>query len=654
MPRKKKAKPMTITRKRRIIGTLLFILAVIQICNFAVRDVHARPSLYYSRAHFEQKGITGVLIGNANLPFKVFNYAMIRLLGWAGLLTPLFFFIIGFTFFRRRTDKLKRTRLLWIWGFGEITLFVYIINFISFIVVPPGTIWPGIIAELFSRYLQKVGGVFFLVVFFCYSLTAFFIFARKSNWKAFWKGSLRLAGSSVALIASGIGYLFDAKKRANRTTSGKQLKAPKAANKKNGINKNGTGAGTITSSSSESSTGNPENGTVTETVTTGSDIVETTYENQPITTFDSTSIDFTFDHSVLKVNSNTPVSDEELREITGKIQEVFRSFNIHLERKGYTVGPQIIRFEYSIPDGLQVKEVERYTRDLSSRIGGLAVTMEVPIPGTNMFGIYIPRSKPDMLGLGSYIQKSDERSESVPLFVGIAPDGSDVWTDAASMPHLLVAGSTGSGKSVFLNAVIVSLLALSGKTPVNLVLVDPKRVEFSPFNTLPQLAGPIITDTDSAIEIIKAAEHLMESRYEQLSSAGVRNISEYNEHESGVMPYLFIIIDEFSDLVMQDTSNTIKTSIIRLAQKSRAVGIHLILATQRPSADVIDGLIKANFPSRIAFKTASQVDSRIILDEQGAESLLGSGDMLFRSPSGSMQRLQGIYISLDEIRKINN
>jgi S-DNA-T family DNA segregation ATPase FtsK/SpoIIIE len=220
------------------------------------------------------------------------------------------------------------------------------------------------------------------------------------------------------------------------------------------------------------------------------------------------------------------------------------------------------------------------------------------------------------------------------------------------LPHLLVGGTTGSGKSVFLNNVITGLMAASTKKPVNIILIDPKRVEFTPYQEIPQLAHPILTEVVDAVAILEEAEKLMDQRYNRITKLSVRNITEYNEQEEEKMPFLFVIIDEFSDLVMQDESGNVKKSIIRLAQKSRAVGIHVIIATQRPSSDVIDGLIKANFPARIAFKTSSKVDSRIILDENGAEVLLGKGDMIVRTSKIPQLRLQGINISIEEIKAV--
>ena len=242
----------------------------------------------------------------------------------------------------------------------------------------------------------------------------------------------------------------------------------------------------------------------------------------------------------------------------------------------------------------------------------------------------------------------------MPVFLGVAADGKEKWDDLTAFPHLLIAGTTGSGKSVFLNSVILNLMALSDKQPINMVLIDPKRVEFAPFAGVKQLAHSIITETDDARNLLSEAEALMEERYKLISKASVRNIGDYNKKKKAgkKMPYLFVLIDEFADLIMQDRSGNVKDSVIRLAQKSRAVGIHVVIATQRPSAKVIDGLIKANFPARIAFKTASKVDSRIILDENGAEDLLGQGDMLAKTSGDEARRLQAAYVSIEEVNKI--
>lgn len=661
-------------QKKMLLAAILIFLAIIQIFNFARWNIYIRPII---DLNFHDRGIIAVLFSLLNWPFKSFNYLLVFLLGWAALLTPLFLLTLAFSFItsKRETDKVKRQRVIMLWGLAEISFLVYVINFTTRFVVNP-SVRPGYIAEIFGRYLGKIGGFSLIPLFFIWSLIAFIIYLRRSTWKAFFKeGSLRfktiLKGTAEMMAKRADAQVakskrltaqkepekleYDKKKPERESKEKKKIdnKVPDTPKKPEKPKEEAF----VTDEEEDESTLETETMPLTaesKKPKSGSRrIIDVDYETVVIKEFDTTQQELAFKYEALTNNVEHEIDTESVEELAGRIEESFSELGIVLKRRGVTAGPRLLRFEYDFPKGIQLKEIEKKQEEISYRLGGINLDIELPIPGTNKFGIYIGRDKPDMLGLGSYLQEIDSREESVPLLLGVSADGRGIWADAVTFPHLLIGGTTGSGKSVFLNNIILNLMAISVKQPINIILIDPKRVEFTPYKEISQLSHPIITDVDEAQAILGEAEQLMDERYERVTAVSVRNIFEYNEQQEEKMPFLFIIIDEFSDLVMQDKSGQIKKSIIRLAQKSRAVGIHVIIATQRPSSDVIDGLIKANFPARITFKTSSKVDSRIILDENGAENLLGKGDMIVKTGADNRQRLQGIYIGIDEIKEVS-
>jgi S-DNA-T family DNA segregation ATPase FtsK/SpoIIIE len=344
------------------------------------------------------------------------------------------------------------------------------------------------------------------------------------------------------------------------------------------------------------------------------------------------------------------------------LDETLVNFHVRASVVNVTQGPAVTRFEVHPEPGVKVNKVTNLTDDIKLSLAAKDIRIEAPIPGKNTIGIEVPNrhSKPVML---KEIIRSDVfKSSSSPLTVALGFDiaGKPVVTDLKKMPHGLIAGATGSGKSVCINAMLISILYKASPHQVKLMLIDPKMVELAPYNHIPHLVSPVITDVKAATAALKWAVEEMERRYELFAAAGARDISRFNElvrthaEPSGEIPYLVIIIDELADLMMV-AANDVEEAICRIAQKARACGIHLIIATQRPSVDVITGLIKANIPTRIAFSVSSQVDSRTVIDMGGAERLLGKGDMLFLENGSSKPiRLQGNFVSDDEIEKIVN
>jgi S-DNA-T family DNA segregation ATPase FtsK/SpoIIIE len=337
------------------------------------------------------------------------------------------------------------------------------------------------------------------------------------------------------------------------------------------------------------------------------------------------------------------------------IKETFQNFNIDVEMEGANIGPRVTQYTLKPPTGVKLTKITALENNLALDLAATSIRMEAPIPGKRAVGIEVPNVKPAIVRLSSILQSRDWAEVASPLTFAIGKDisGKAVVADLAKMPHLLVAGQTGSGKSVMINDILTSLLYRNTPSDLKLILVDPKTVELTPYNDIPHLLTPVITEPEKCISALKWAVAEMERRYRTLAAVKKRNIIEYNmlESEEG-MPYIVIVIDELADLMMM-AARDVEALIVRIAQKARAVGIHLILATQRPSVDVITGLIKANVPARIAFTTASQIDSRTIIDQMGAEKLLGQGDLLFlTSDMPKPKRVQAAFISDDETVKV--
>ncbi len=341
--------------------------------------------------------------------------------------------------------------------------------------------------------------------------------------------------------------------------------------------------------------------------------------------------------------------------LKGKLAE----FGIEAEVRNVNIGPIITQYELEPAKGVKVNKFTSLADDLALAIKAKSIRVQAPIPGRGLIGIEIPNLTRDMIYLRDLLLSEEIRSMSSKLVFGLGKDiaGRPVVTDLAKMPHLLIAGATGSGKSVCINAIIMSLILRSKPEELRLILIDPKRVELAGYNNLPHLIGNVVTEPEQALENMYWAVREMEHRYELLQEARVRDIGSYNEKaeqegELEKLPYIVIVVDEFADLILT-SGKDIEVPITRLAQMARAVGIHLILATQRPSIKVITGIIKANFSARVAFQVSSRVDSRVILDQIGAERLLGSGDMLFLPPGKALtERIHGAYVSDQEIARV--
>lgn len=368
------------------------------------------------------------------------------------------------------------------------------------------------------------------------------------------------------------------------------------------------------------------------------------------------------------------VDEEELKMNAKILQEKLETFKIYIENLQITPGPVVTQYAFTPAAGIKISRIESLQDDLAMALKAKGIRIIAPIPGKGSVGIEIPNHNPSLVTFSSVInsKKFYDNNMHLPIALGKNISGEVVIGDLAKMPHLLIAGTTGSGKSVGVNTIINSLLYKKAPSELKFAIIDPKKVELPQYSALknhflaisPDIKTPIVTDPAEAIILLKSAVVEMEQRYDILASAGQRNISDYNakvrsgkykdaeDFDHRELPYIVVIVDEFADLILT-AGKEVEEPIVRLAQMARAVGIHMIIATQRPSVDVITGIIKANFPSRIAFQVSSKVDSRTILDTSGAETLLGNGDMLYL-PSGKPkpERVQNAYISTDEVENI--
>ncbi len=351
-------------------------------------------------------------------------------------------------------------------------------------------------------------------------------------------------------------------------------------------------------------------------------------------------------------------TSRDIKSVQEVIKKTLNHFGIEVEMGEVSIGATFTQFTLKPADGVKLSKIVALTNDLSLALAAHPIRIEAPIPNKSLVGIEIPNQKVALVSLKEILtsQEFKERKSNLMIALGSDVSGKAWLWDLSRMPHLLIAGATGSGKTVALNSIIVSLLYQNQPNELKFILVDPKRVELPVYNNIPHLITPVIIDVTKTVSALKWSTQEMERRFQVLSSHGKKKLSDYNNSVSDdkKLPYIVIVVDELADL-MAVAANEVETAIIRLSQMARAVGIHLVLATQRPSVDVITGLIKANITSRMAFSVASQIDSRTILDHSGAEKLLGRGDMLFLTPEiAKPKRIQGAFLSDDEIERVVN
>lgn len=382
-------------------------------------------------------------------------------------------------------------------------------------------------------------------------------------------------------------------------------------------------------------------------------IVNKSYKKPPLSLLDPIkSTDQSTDRDLIKKNTQV-------------LQSTFKSFGVKVIIKKAILGPTITRYEVQPAVGVKVSRIVNLADDLALALAAKDIRIEAPIPGKPFIGIEVPNRATSVVSFKDVMEHQDAKAKKDPMDVPLGKDvtGSTISANLAKMPHLLIAGSTGSGKSVAINTILASILMKARPEDVKLVLIDPKMVELSVYNGVPHLLIPVVTDAKLASNALRKVVKEMERRYKLFAAGGVRNMGEYNQKVAEnnqdkskpamkPLPYILVVVDELSDLMMVG-GHDVEGAIVRLGQMARAAGIHMILATQRPSVDVITGLIKANVPSRISFAVSSGVDSRTILDQTGAEKLLGRGDMLYMPIGASKpERIQGAYIASDEVERV--
>ena len=367
------------------------------------------------------------------------------------------------------------------------------------------------------------------------------------------------------------------------------------------------------------------------------------------------------------------VQEKVVKSKAADLENLLSEFNINAKVVAAETGPVVTMFELELAAGVKVSQISALSNDIARALAAGAVRVVAPLPGKHTIGIEVPNSEKERVRIKNMMELAGNKPQKmhIPLYLGKDSSGEALVSDLTKMPHLLIAGTTGSGKSVCINSIVVGILLTKRPDEVKMILIDPKMVEMTAFNTIPHLMCPIVTETKMAVQILEWATVKMDERYALLAEARVKNIADFNklgaeeisarfnaasEEEEAIipkkLPYMVIIIDELADLMMT-AAKEIEGYIVRLAQKSRAVGIHIVLATQRPQATVVTGLIKSNMPSRVAFRVAARMDSRIILDQNGAETLLGEGDMLFLKPGTSdLIRSQGTFLDDPEIKRV--
>ncbi|KKU15549.1 MAG: Cell division FtsK/SpoIIIE [Candidatus Jorgensenbacteria bacterium GW2011_GWA2_45_9] len=544
---------------------------------------------------------------------SVYN-ALTKFFGWGYFLFPMIFFILAFSLLSDEERDFKRD--IWITAGASILIFISGLGFIDIIANGHG----GLLGSFTGKLKQPFGTpASILITFIVFVISSLVALNRPLN-----------LNINFPLFRKKDAYenYADEEKIAEQNTpeyAQKNTKEKLSRDKKRG----------------ESSSGARDE--IPEFVTDSEKLTE--LKQKRIKNYIAPPL------SILSSTIEKPTIGD-LRANANMIKRTLESFGISVEMGEINVGPTVTRYTLKPAEGVRLSKIIALNQDLALSLAAHPIRIEAPIPGKSLVGIEVPNKAAAIVRLGSILLYPEFQKSSLLTFgLGRNVSGEPIFQDISKMPHLLVAGATGSGKSIMLHAILLSILFKNSPDTLRLILVDPKRVELSVYGGIPHLLAPVITENKKALGSLRWAIQEMDRRYQLLLESGSRDIKSYHKNHSD-LPYILIVIDELADL-MSSYGREVEGAIIRLAQMARATGIHLIVSTQRPSVEVITGLIKANITTRIALQVASQVDSRTILDSAGAEKLLGRGDLLFVSSELSKpKRVQGAYISEDEIKKV--
>ncbi|WP_028307298.1 FtsK/SpoIIIE family DNA translocase [Desulfitibacter alkalitolerans] len=590
------------------------------------------------------------------------------LVGQAKYLVPLLMVIYAVMLFRNKKVSSMSNQ-----GFGIVLAFITITtalhiniahNYVSikdFFLDSMGGIGGGVVGATFSILIMTVFGIFgsYIVIFTCLVLS--FMLITNTHLLGLLSTIIGLFKNCFIKLGNGVSqFLFDeedtSKTNIQLKKNNKKVK-PKIVPVVHMYNE----------SKEEIKPENYENDK-TEHVSLEEDIINANYEDVSDRIpglYNNAASEFTLPPISLlqrNIKLKNPRMNKDISEKVKQLEDTLSSFGVNGKVSQVSCGPAITRFEIQPETGTKVSKIVNLSDDIALNLAASQVRIEAPIPGKAAVGIEVPNKEVAVVGFRDVLESPEFLENPSKVTVGLGMDiaGKVVVADLSKMPHLLVAGATGSGKSVCMNSIICSLLYKALPTELKLLIIDPKMVELTNFNGIPHLIAPVVTDSKKAATALRWMVNEMENRYEMFAAAGVKDITRFNnlkaqqdpDGQSPALPYIVILIDELADLMMVAPAD-VEDAICRLAQMARAAGIHLVVATQRPSVDVITGLIKANIPSRIAFAVSSQIDSRTILDMGGAEKLLGQGDMLY-FPIGASKpiRVQGAYVSDKEVEKI--
>lgn len=641
---------MKLVKKRFKISIILFIVAIVLIENIAYHNPFYKPSMIIGKVNLFYK-----IISIVNFPISIFSYYMTYLFGYAYLLTPILLLILVYFFLRRMTARNIKKLISIYWGILNLLLLFYILSyFIKEKIFINNIPYYGKIIYILAKYLKRLGGTIFVIIFTFISYFEYLLYVLNKTHKEFLnlikiflKKGRRVNKYNITNNRKAQFYELDNKAKENYSVENDYYGEKKSSNDIGNDSK-------LNSFKSEKAINKEKLNR--NNIDSDIKIVETS-QNKYVNSIDDSVLS---KNKIIKLKSFKKIGYKESnksfveKDHSYTIKNFLEKLNINYHFKGIKEVSRFSIYLFYISNYNEIQRLKKNKQELEYKLYPLKLNLFIPFQDSKLIGFAVSKEK---FKTYHFIEnfESDKCKNDCTIFIGEKITSEPFYFDIPAFPHLLIAGATGSGKSVFLNTLILSLLFQKSSYYTKLILIDPKKVEFEIYKNIPNLAYSVITEINEASNILNQLSILMEKRYSILASKNIRNIKDYNNaYPDNKISYLITIIDEFGDLILSDKTGSIRENLIKLAQKARAVGIHIVIATQRPSAKIIDGLIKANFPVKVAFKTSSKIDSRIVLDNNGAESLLGKGDMIFKHPETGFLRLQSPFISTEEIIQLLN